>query len=147
MDGGVKRLKTPFRPRARTRLAAASHVILIVAITVMVIAGIAWLVVRSGDPADALTGDAATTHFVCENCGEYFGLESQQIFELERTGRLGRGPGQSRAVPCPKCGQQRGVMAEKCPQHGDIVKREPRTGEAVKCSKCDFSGAMVPGGP
>ena len=123
--------------KARRRGSVAGNV-LIGGIVVALAAFGVWRMLRPGTPHDAVPGEAAASHFVCENCGEFYGLASRELFDLERTGKIGRGPGQSRAVPCPKCGQQRGVLAAKCPEHGEIVKSEPGPRDPPKCSKCDF---------
>jgi predicted RNA-binding Zn-ribbon protein involved in translation (DUF1610 family) len=106
----------------------------------VLLAAAGWLFCANRGAEDAAPGDAASAaNFVCEGCGEFFALTPRQLEEAERGGRAGPS-GKGLAFPCPKCGQARGVRAEKCPQHGEVVKLNPGPQDRVKCSKCEFRG-------
>lgn len=100
----------------------------------------AWRFFASAGGEEAAPGDAASAaNFICSACGEFYSLTARQLDDAERAGRTAAA-GRGIAFACPKCGERRGVRAEKCPQHGEVIKLLPEGNDRVKCSKCDFRG-------
>ena len=124
---------------SRFRRAAARDVVLIaIAVVLLVVAGL--IVTKCGGDPAAPTDESAWTNFVCEACGEFFYLNGAEIDEAWRTPAERRALGASRtmALRCKKCGELSAVRAERCPEHGEVIKLSPGEDDPKKCSQCGF---------
>jgi predicted RNA-binding Zn-ribbon protein involved in translation (DUF1610 family) len=73
----------------------------------------------------------------CRDCGNTWQMDRRDYFEYIEKNRIGMiVPG----IVCPKCQEEKGYLAEKCPKCGTIFERVPTTRDFPdRCPECGYS--------